>query len=139
MQGATTTALVINPYTAADAGNDYNMQVTGLCSPQAITTSAALTTCSTTGIAGLEDANATLLLSVYPNPFTHTLNLSLNAPLQIGDYQFRLYNVLGELLLQLAVTNQLTVIETGKLPAGIYLYRIINHDHVLQSGRLVSQ
>ena len=139
VQGATTTALVINPYTAADAGNDYNMQVTGLCSPQAITTSAALTTCSTTGIAGLEDANATLLLSVYPNPFTHTLNLSLNAPLQIGDYQFRLYNVLGELLLQLAVTNQLTVIETGKLPAGIYLYRIINHDHVLQSGRLVSQ
>ena len=139
VQGVTTLALLINPYAAADSGNDYNMVVTGLCSPPAVTNNVTLTTCATTGIAKPGEGNTPVVLTVYPTPFGHTINLQLNEPLQTGPYQFNLYNLLGELLLQLPVNNQLSTIETGKLPAGMYVYRVTHYNKILQTGRLVSQ
>ena len=65
ISGATTSALQINGLIATDAGG-YSCQVSGICSPVALSDTATLTISSCTGIsaADLTDSN----IIIYPNP-----------------------------------------------------------------------
>jgi hypothetical protein len=39
----------------------------------------------------------------------------------------------------IALTKQLTTLEMGNLPSGIYLYKVIGNNKTIQSGKLISQ
>jgi hypothetical protein len=116
---------------------------------RALTTTGALTTtalnaiapslpsnCATVGIQLIDGIYQTV--NIYPNPFT--TSISINNVSQIDKAELKMYNVLGAEIISASINNQLTTIETGNLPAGIYYYKIIsNIGKTMQSGKLVAQ
>ncbi len=94
--------------------------------------------CSTgpTGIPNNEIEND--VVSVYPNPFTNLVNIKLNE-FQISNCEFRIYNVLGAEVMFTTVVKQVTTIETGNLPSGIYFYRVNANNKTIQTGKIIAQ
>ena len=80
--------------------------------------------------------------TIYPNPFSNSLNISINESLLTNEtkiVQLKIYNILGEIRINSILTKQLTAIETSDLSPGIYFYQILKNDKINLSGRLVSQ
>jgi hypothetical protein len=92
--------------------------------------------CIPTGIKSFDSKNE--MVSIYPNPFSTSTNISINEASQINTAELKMYNVLGEMVLSTILTNQTTTIETSNLPSGIYSYKLFSNNIVLQSGRLIS-
>ena len=77
-------------------------------------------------------------VTIYPNPFSSSLDVIINDSRQISKCELRLYNVLGKEVMNSKVTKQLTRLETSNLPSGIYFYKIIGNNKTIQSGKLIS-
>lgn len=107
----------------------------------AYTTSAVTTTmapvCIPAGIATI-DSNFKNYVTIYPNPFKNQLSISLNSQ-QINKCELRMYTILGAEVLSKTITGQTFTLQTGNLSEGIYLYKVIYNDKIIQSGKLVSQ
>lgn len=114
---------------------------------RAFTTSGTLTTAAVTatmppGCIGMniENAIAADAAVIYPNPFSTSATFVLNNSNQVNHVELNIYNVLGEEIMNIALTSKSTTIATANLPAGMYFYKIINTENqVIQSGRLISQ
>ena len=87
------------------------------------------------------DCSKTIVPSVtiYPNPFSVQATIAIDDASPTNIYEISIYNILGAELRHSIITNQLTTIETGDLPSGIYSYRVTSNDKVIQSGKLISQ
>ena len=115
---------------------------------RALTTTGALTTtaitaimtsgCNGTGVGILEPVTAKPVVSIYPNPFKTSINIVLNSA-SLTNVELKLYNVLGEGIINMHLTQQAVTIETNSLPSGIYIYQVIANDKIIQSGKLISQ
>lgn len=118
---------------------------------RALLTVGALTTSATTavmpfscdsvvtGIASTNVKKTNVVFSIYPNPFTTSLNFTINDGLQINDYELQIYNVLGAVVMNTTVSKQLTTIGTSNIPAGIYFYKISSNNKTVQTGKLISR
>ncbi len=116
---------------------------------RALTTTGALTTtamdavmtagCITTNISSANEENTKAEVTIYPNPFSASLNIMLNAVHLNNHYEIQIYNVLGAEVLKMAITKQLSLIETDNLPIGIYFYKVNNGNNTIQTGKLVSK
>ena len=115
---------------------------------RALTTSGALTTTALTAIAPTLPSNCGTVgiqsyygvkevVTIYPNPFN--ASISINNISQIDKAEVKIYNVLGAEVINTSISKQSTSIETDNLPSGVYFYKIIQNNKVLQSGRLISQ
>jgi hypothetical protein len=117
---------------------------------RALTTNGALTTtamttdapnipgdCSSLAVPSVTGTSETV--TIYPNPFNTNTTIVINDASQIGNSELRIYNVLGEEVMNMNISQQSTTIETSNLPSGIYLYQLINGSQLIQSGKLVSQ
>jgi len=94
--------------------------------------------CQLTGIAVLGTANKTA--TIYPNPFNTSATININDALQINNCELKIYNVFGAEVLSLAVTQQVTTLETSNLSSGVYFYKILNNNNkTIQSGKLIAQ
>jgi len=116
---------------------------------RALTTTGALTTtalnavaptlpsnCATMGIQSFNGVDP--VVAIYPNPFS--TSISINNISQIDNAKIKIYNVLGAEVMNAIIINQLTTIETGNLPAGVYYYKIISDiGKIMQSGKIISQ
>ncbi len=115
---------------------------------RALTTSGSLTTtaitttmapyCTLTGVTG-EQVISDEVISVYPNPFTTSLTFTYNSSAQITKAELRIYDLLGVQVMNCNLTKQSTTIGTGNLLSGIYFYKIISNNEIIQSGRLISK
>jgi hypothetical protein len=116
---------------------------------RALTTNGALSTtaindiatmipgnCATLDVAIFEAERATL--AFYPNPFNGTVTVRISQALLNDKTELRVYTVLGKIMIQTYLTKQLTSLETD-LPPGLYYYKVITNDKILQTGRLISQ
>ncbi len=114
-----------------------------------LTTNGALTTtavtviapvipggCTTVGISAIDAAKETV--TIYPNPFKNSTTVYVNNLPQISNCEFRVYNVLGNEVMDISIITQSTIIETSKLPAGIYFYQLVNDNKLIQSGKLMT-
>jgi len=77
--------------------------------------------------------------TIYPNPFSTSINITLNDVSQNGQVELRIFNVLGAEVMNTTITKQLTTLETINLPPGIYFYKITSDNKTTLSGRLISQ
>ncbi len=93
--------------------------------------------CATLSIADLALENNQV--SIYPNPFTSSVNIMVNKASQIKNANLTIYNTLGEVVWNNSITNELTTIETHTFKAGIYYYRVTNEGKTIQSGRIMCQ
>ena len=115
---------------------------------RAFTTSGSLTVsaidatmppgCNTLGIDPIENAET---VAIYPNPFNTYATISVIDATQLvsGTYNVKIYNVLGEEVMQLHLSRKNTRLEMGNLPAGLYFYYVTGNNKIIQSGRLISQ
>ena len=119
---------------------------------RALTTTGALTTtainavaptlpsnCATVGIPTYEANNTNEAITIYPNPFNGYATLMIIDASQIIDSELRIYNALGEEVMNTTVNKQATVINTSNLTSGIYFYKLIRSGKTIQTGKLVSQ
>ncbi len=116
---------------------------------RALTTNGALTTtaatviatmipsnCGSVGINDIESEKNTV--SIYPNPFSTSTTILINDVSKINKAELKMYNVLGEVVLSERLSKQSNTVETSNLPSGIYIYKIISNNKIVQTGRLVS-
>ncbi len=80
-----------------------------------------------------------LSVTIYPNPFSTFAAIMINDASQINNCELRIFNDLGEEVINTVITQQLTTLETSNLPSGIYLYKVINNGKIIQSGKLISK
>jgi formylmethanofuran dehydrogenase subunit C len=94
--------------------------------------------CTTTGIT--TEVNSTEPVTIYPNPFGASTNIVINSASPMNIFDMKIYNVLGEEVMNVQLTKKLTTIETAGLPTGVYFYSILDKsNNTVQSGRLISQ
>ena len=112
-----------------------------------LTTNGALTTTAitadipsgcgvSTGVSPVEAQDESV--SIYPNPFGSTINITINGSLQSGDLRVVIYNMLGQDMITANVAGQQTTVDTRSLQAGIYFCKIISNGEVIRTQRLVS-
>lgn len=114
---------------------------------RALTTTGAINTaaitanipspCIVSGISSYDSQNENI--SLYPNPFTTSTNVTINNTSGITNCELRLFNVLGKQVLVAPMEKQSTIIQTSTLPSGIYFYKVITDNKTLNSGKLISQ
>ena len=104
-------------------------------------TSAAITStmaaeCTPTGISSIVSENA---LTIAPNPFNKYTNITLTDASKISNCRITIYDVMGKEMINSTITNKLTTLNTSNLYSGIYFYKVMNNDKVIQSGKLISK
>lgn len=78
-------------------------------------------------------------VTIYPNPFTTSIDIRINDASQLNNCELKIYNILGVVVINKLITKQLTSLETSKLPSGIYLYKVNSNNKTIQSGKLISR
>jgi hypothetical protein len=141
ISGANLATLTINPASIADTASDYNVVVSGTCSPNDTSTSEALfvCVCSGSGITTFDFGNSKEMVTIYPNPFTSSITITQKDPTQMKNCEVKLYDVLGAEVMSTIISKQITIIETGNLSSGIYFYKVFSNNKEVQSGKLVSE
>jgi hypothetical protein len=79
------------------------------------------------------------IVSINPNPFISFITVTIDDATQINNYELRIYNYLGSEVLKTSVTKQTTTLEGLNLPTGFYTYKVMSHNKIIQSGKLISQ
>ncbi len=70
----------------------------------------------------LNELNAQTSASLYPNPFSNTLTVSI-AKTELDNYFIQVYNTLGKEIINTELRNETTILNTENLPAGVYFIR----------------
>jgi len=140
ISGATSSTMTIDPVSASDVASNYNVVVTGTsCSPVSTSKDAALALCIPTGTTSLAAGTTLTAVTIYPNPFKSSIDIKINDATQVNNIELKIYNILGEEVIDTNLTKQITTIGTSNLPSGIYLYKVNSNNKTIQSGKLVSQ
>jgi len=87
-------------------------------------------------ITGISNPEAKLCsVLVYPNPGNEKLCIKS----VLKNLNFELYNANGQTVVSQPVNNGTTTVNTSALPAGMYFYRFMNKDKMVESGKWVKE
>lgn len=89
--------------------------------------------CSTTDVEIISDNNIYLM---YPNPSNNELTIQINATQQ---FQFILFNSVGEKLIDKILTTQTSTINLSSYSNNIYFYELRNDKKLIKSGKIIKQ
>jgi hypothetical protein len=78
-------------------------------------------------------------VNIYPNPFKTQVTFMINNVSLTNSLELKIYNVLGDKVINAILINHSTTINTCELPSGIYFYKVIGNNKTIQSGKLISQ
>jgi hypothetical protein len=150
-------AVSINDYsvfrgTLVCNNGEINLKTGVLLDGRALTTTGALSTnainavgtmipsnCSTVSIPNHNNSNADETVTFYPSPFSSFITIKINDAAQISNSELRIFNILGKEMINLAITKQITTVETSTLPSGMYFYNVVSNNKTIQSGKLISR
>lgn len=113
------------------------LNTTGEITTDAVAVSANTTDCKPAGIL-LNNSSPGKIATLFPNPFLSELTIQLDDAMINNSLVFHLFSIIGELVMTVPVTQEQVTIKPA-LPAGIYFYQLIDKNHILQSGKLISQ
>lgn len=77
-----------------------------------------------------------LLMSVYPNPSTTLINLSVQN-MDLSTLSYQLFDVQGKLLVSQKITNSQTSIVMEEYATGSYFLNVINNQTELKSFKII--
>jgi hypothetical protein len=97
------------------------------------------TGCSTVGIQTIYAANTNEAVTIYPNPFYKYTFIQINDASQINNAELRIYNILGSEVMSSSISKHLTTLNTSNLTSGIYFYKVIVNNKIIQTGKLISE
>jgi hypothetical protein len=78
-------------------------------------------------------------VTIYPNPFQSFINIDISDKFEINKTQIILYDIFGKEVKKSTVTGKTTNLEISNLTSGVYLYKIISNDKIIQSGKLLAK
>jgi len=64
-------------------------------------------------------------------------NIKIQKAIQVHNADFRLYNTAGQMILQKHLTDNNTEINVSSLPAGTYIYNILQDGKQVETGKIV--
>jgi hypothetical protein len=117
---------------------------------RALTTTGALTTTAITVLPAIIPGNCEVLdintnesntqpaITIYPNPFTTSTNIRLNNQSLLDEVEIRIYNVYGQEIINAVIFKQSASLTINYPYAGVYFYKIISKNKIIQSGTLIS-
>jgi hypothetical protein len=131
--GANSTMLTINQANTSDISSQYNVVVSGVCSPASTSIDAALLG----RVSSSDIADNSLKVLVYPNPFTTSLNFIINDFTEESNCELKIFNLVGKEVIHTTITKQSTTLVTSNLRSGFYFYKVIENNQVIQTGKLI--
>lgn len=77
---------------------------------------------------------------IYPNPLGSTTTIILKEDTydKTSNFEFKLFNILGEEVMKTTLSEQTTSLNTQNLISGIYFYKVIIDNEMIQSGKLIA-
>lgn len=75
-------------------------------------------------------------IAVYPNPFSNSTVIQVAEGTENKEYSFELYDIMGKKTLTQSLTVGSNVIKRGKLSSGLYIYKVLDGDVTIQTGKL---
>ena len=88
----------------------------------------------------IEPGTPSNLVKIYPNPFNSFAILDINANLILKNAEFRIYDILGNLVITIFDINSgETKIEKGNLSSGIYTYLLSDENGLISKGKMLIQ
>jgi len=116
---------------------------------RALTTNGALTTtamtaimpigCIKTGIAPIQARNLKVVVTIAPNPINLNTTITILNENNRINYKLIVYNTLGKEVINTFLNGKSTLLDTHVLHTGIYFYKIMDNDRLIQSGKLISK
>ena len=76
-------------------------------------------------------------LIIYPNPGTNLLQIR-TAVQQLGGV-FYIYDITGKQIMQQYINTSISQINTSNLPGGTYIYKYINNNKLIETGKWVKK
>ena len=119
--------------------NGRALTTTGALNCTAITATQPTNCNTTTGVAFYTSENTGEAVTIYPNPFSTSINILVNDVAQVANLEVTVYNITGQAVLYAKLTNRLTNLETRKLTAGAYFYNVTSDGKTIQSGKLQAE
>ncbi len=110
---------------------------TGGLSTAAIT--AEITAGCTTLVIDENIENNNSRFGFYPNPFDNSLNITINKNLSINNASLIIFDVSGREVLRSVFTNSVTTFNTSAFASGMYFYKVIVNNEILQTGKLIAK
>jgi len=92
-----------------------------------------------TAIDNIDAQNPVIELTVAPNPFGSFTTINLMNDSKYMNCDFKIYNASGVEVMNSTVSKQVITLDTSRLKAGIYFYKLTDKNKVIQSGKLISQ
>ena len=94
--------------------------------------------CIITNTNSFIEENAIEPFSIYPNPFITNTTLTISSVSQIINAELKVYNFTGEELLNIPLTDKITSFKTTDLSTGVYFYKVVANNKIIQSGKLIA-
>ncbi len=88
---------------------------------------------------GIPDPENGENLIVYPNPFSTTVTVTLTDESLINRCELFVYDLLGEEQLENHITGIETILDLEDFPSGVYFYKLIENNVILQTGKLIAK
>lgn len=76
-------------------------------------------------------------LTIFPNPFQDVLKIQIPNLSDIDNYKIKLFNKLGQQIINQQITNKITAVNTILLSDGIYFYTITNNNKIIEQGKVL--
>jgi len=84
----------------------------------------------------ITDFETNLSISTYPNPTSSFLNIKVQGN-QENTLSYKLFNILGELLISGDIKNNTAEINVEQLPSATYLLRVSNSNNITKTYKII--
>ena len=85
---------------------------------------------------GISTSEIGASISVFPNPSSSTVNVVNNSNIAL---QFTLYNSMGKIVIEKALTSIKSTIDLSANPSGVYFYKLTTDDSLIKTGKIIKQ
>jgi hypothetical protein len=90
-------------------------------------------------VVGINKTNTINNASIFPNPANNQIEISI-PPDAVSKYrnsiQFQLYDITGKMMETKEIFTEKTLMPISQVPQGIYYWRMVSKNQILQSGKL---
>ena len=138
ISGVTSATLTVSHVTIVDTASNYNVVISGLCSPDITSANAILWLCLCPDVSVKTESNIESVM-FYPNPFSKQTTVMINDASETNSYDLRIYNSSGAEVMFTTINQKTTTVDLNSYVEGIYFFKVTNNDKLIQSGKLISK
>jgi len=113
----------------------YTVTVTDLLGCKTTSDPIAITVHDCTSMS-VPETSSSNIIAIYPNPSSGNFTLQIKSDASEPNYEFVIYNSIGQEVLKTEINQQKTVIRGENLPQGMFFYLIKSKRGIVQTGKI---